>query len=173
MSLVARQFYVDIVGGSMLYRITQFHFSSGTTMLNYLTCINPAHKESITDIKLSLTVSRLTPHLPRNAILALASLPSLRYLTLILNSTNWNDYPISISQTLAPTTILGRIMDNRNLREIKGLKEFHLDFYNRKYSSAMMFPKLGYDGMSNTFGIVEDVLKAELTKGGGNGYSSR
>jgi hypothetical protein len=63
-----------------------------------------------------------------------------------------------------PTGILGRIKDNQHLRKIKGLKEFKIRFHVKEDKPEVMILKTTSEGTTNTFGMVEDVLRAELIK---------
>lgn len=107
--------YVDTVGGGLIYSISQFHFHSPDTMINYLSCINPTHKALIRSLQLGVSISRSRKNIPKRVFVTLASLALLRDLKITLE---YNDY---ISKD-----IFKRIQDNQHWEMIKGLKKFEV-----------------------------------------------
>lgn len=51
---LCRQAYVDIVGGGLLYRQAHFDFRSSYSFVNYLSVVNPAHKEAIRSMQVRM-----------------------------------------------------------------------------------------------------------------------
>jgi hypothetical protein len=80
LSLVCRQLYIDTVGGALLYRVATFSFDSPQLMKNYLSAINPAHKDSIRTINLRLRSTYASPTLPAWPFKIVAALPNLQSL---------------------------------------------------------------------------------------------
>jgi len=80
LSLVCRQLYIDTVGGALLYRVATFSFDSPQLMKNYLSAINPAHKNEIRTINLRVRSTYVSPTLPASPFKTLAALPNLQSL---------------------------------------------------------------------------------------------
>ncbi|KAF4632121.1 hypothetical protein G7Y89_g6005 [Cudoniella acicularis] len=77
LSIVCRQFYIDVIGGSLLYKWTTFEFTSINLMANYLQRVNPAHRDQIRSVKVSVRASDKNPNLPLALFRTLATLRSL------------------------------------------------------------------------------------------------
>ena len=141
--LLCRQAYVDVVGSGLLYKFRKFHFSSPTTMLNYLLVINPRHKNAMRSIKLDLNLAsylgcfREEP--PRSCgrpFEMIASCKSLQHFTLNIKF-DWGHYRAqwvgnwpsrSVKSISVKENILKTITDCVALKSIRGLKSFELLF---------------------------------------------
>lgn len=124
-------------------------------MANYLSSINPANKDAITDISVQFTVA---PYMSRKDILLLASLPNLKHLTLSIwlkysrcQAKLKNNTPLEIIRSM-----IEKVRDNKHLREIKNLKSLEVDFHNH-YSRRFEPPESLYKE-------VEAELKQALVK---------
>lgn len=82
LTTASRQLYVDIVGGGWLYMHSIFGFNTPESMRKYLESINPAHRDAISTIHLSIVVSDTSVCIPTTMLPLLGSLPNLNYLML-------------------------------------------------------------------------------------------
>ena len=137
LSQVCRQTYVDIVGGGMLYKVAGFSFNSPTLMYNYLSCINPAHKDSIRSIELRIRPTRSSSAIPRKVFLTLAALPCLHFLELELNcdrytchptTSGWPGWPRWPKKYIVHEKYLAKIEKYKYWTDFKGLRQFNIKF---------------------------------------------
>ncbi|TAQ86775.1 hypothetical protein B7494_g4896 [Chlorociboria aeruginascens] len=133
-----RQFYVEIIGGSLLYKSVTFHFTSPKLMMNYFGHINPAHKHALHTVSLYARTARGSfgkgPRLLKKELLALAACQTLRHLTLALY------FMISFQMhdgfAVIPTWASEELKESKALKAIKGLRSFTLEFVPAvRYSS--------------------------------------
>ncbi|TAQ89323.1 hypothetical protein B7494_g2330 [Chlorociboria aeruginascens] len=82
---VSRQTYVDIVGGSLLYKHATFHFNTVAVLREYLSVINPEHKKHIQSVSIPLTLRRRTDTFPLPPFQLLGSCEGLQHLTVSID----------------------------------------------------------------------------------------
>jgi hypothetical protein len=83
LSLVCRQFYIDIVGSGSLYRFANFFFIDRFSLSKYVLNINPFHTSVIRSVKLQLAFDASRPEATiEQPMEVLAKLESLEFLEL-------------------------------------------------------------------------------------------
>lgn len=132
-SLISRQTYVDIVGGGVMYSVTNFDFNSPTLMANYLSCINPAHKTLIRTISLRIRITKSQPNIAKKVSSTLAALVSLQHLEIYLSidkdfcepagGDGWYSFR---GRNVLPQRLLTEIKQNKRWDFIKDLGSFLL-----------------------------------------------
>ncbi|KAF4627153.1 hypothetical protein G7Y89_g11004 [Cudoniella acicularis] len=136
--LICKQSYVDVYGSGLLYQFKRFFSLSPVCMLNYLSVINPIHKEALAQLQLNFHLTEKSWKLkPDSALAFIARLPSLKKLAIWASIRNdliefkplrWNPWqsPTRWVQYSIPERVLESIRTNGILNSIRGLSEFDL-----------------------------------------------
>lgn len=133
---VCRQMYVDIVGGALFYKFNKFAFRTPKLMDQYLSVINPCHKDAIKSIQICFPFGPGSQKLlPAKSLKILAGCEGLKHLSIQISidltrarPQNGRAVKYGISGAW-----LKMIRECKLLREIKGLKSFDLIFSITRY----------------------------------------
>ncbi|KAG4437260.1 hypothetical protein IFR05_007276 [Cadophora sp. M221] len=166
-SLVCRQIYVEVVGGALLYRVSEFYFNSGLLMSNYLSRINPFHLSSITRIALNIRITSSFQTIPKKVTDILATAKNLQDLSIILS--------LDLTTCQRTRTPLGnmrydglkedlcvKIESSKNWRALKGLRSFKMTF--ETFWGRVRVSELVYDTDRLRCKAIEEEIRKVVTR---------